>query len=266
MLVLIVIGLAVCVGFIAGGSLRPFERLRVHWWGVALAGLALQGISLTSGIGKPAGWAALVGSYGLLLAFAWVNRRLPASWLVMAGLVLNILVIGVNGGMPVSASALETAGAAPRVSSARARAKHHLMGPGDTLTALARRDRDPAARRRRDLDRRCAPLRGRRGPRGHDHARTVGRESPAAGSDLPGVPGEASPGGPPLLPSGGSIARSGPDPSALAHERLRLRGGSGWRSDFGNRTVIVAPSPGALSTSKRPPPTCARSRIIAMPK
>ena len=43
-------------------------------------------------------------------------------------------------------------------------------------------------------------------------------------------------------------------------------GGSCWRSDFGNRTVIVAPSPGALSTSKRPPPTCARSRIIAMPK
>jgi hypothetical protein len=30
--------------------------------------------------------------------------------------------------------------------------------------------------------------------------------------------------------------------------------------------VIVVPSPGALSTSKVPPPTWARSRIIAMPK
>jgi hypothetical protein len=30
--------------------------------------------------------------------------------------------------------------------------------------------------------------------------------------------------------------------------------------------VIVAPSPGALCTSNVPPPTWARSRIIAMPK
>lgn len=136
MLVLIVIGLAVCVGFIAGGSLRPFDRLKVHWWAVALAGLALQGISLSSGIGRPAGSAVLVGSYGLLFAFALVNRRLPALWLVMAGLVLNILVIGANGGMPVSASALETAGARAEGLIGAGTAKHHLIGPGDTLTAL----------------------------------------------------------------------------------------------------------------------------------
>ena len=136
MLVLIVIGLAVCVGFIAGGSLRPFDRLKVHWWGIALAGLALQGISLTGGIGREAGWAALVGSYGFLFAFAVVNRRLPALWLVMAGLVLNILVIGANGGMPVSASALETAGAGAEGLLGASTAKHHLMGPGDSLTPL----------------------------------------------------------------------------------------------------------------------------------
>lgn len=137
-LVLIVIGLAVCIGFIAGGSLRPFERLQVHWWGIALAGLVLQGISLAGGgIGRSAGSAVLVASYGLLVAFAAVNRRLPASWLVMAGLVLNILVIGVNGGMPVSASALDTAGARADGLLGAGTAKHHLMGPRDSLTPLA---------------------------------------------------------------------------------------------------------------------------------
>jgi uncharacterized protein DUF5317 len=135
-LVLIVIGLAVCAGFLAGGSLRPFEHLNVHWWGVAVAGLALQGISLTGDLGREAGLAVLVGSYGLLVAFAWVNRRLPALWLVMAGLVLNILVIGVNGGMPVSASALETAGAGAEGLIGAGTAKHHLMGPDDSLTPL----------------------------------------------------------------------------------------------------------------------------------
>ena len=77
----------------------------------------------------------LAGSYALLLLFAWANRRLPALWLVMAGLVLNILVIGVNGGMPVSASALETAGARAE-GLLDAGAKHHLMGPDDRLTPL----------------------------------------------------------------------------------------------------------------------------------
>jgi hypothetical protein len=137
MLVLILIGLAVCAGFIAGGSLRPFERLRVHWWAIALAGLALQASPLPSGVGRPVGSAVLLGSYALLLAFAWVNRRLPALWLVMAGLVLNILVIGFNGGMPVSANALETAGARAEDLLGAGTAKHHLMGPTDTLTPLA---------------------------------------------------------------------------------------------------------------------------------
>ncbi|HZN42235.1 MAG TPA: DUF5317 family protein, partial [Actinomycetota bacterium] len=110
-LVLIVIGLAVVAGLLAGGSLRRLEQVKLHWWGVALGGLALQGISLTSSLDPPVGSVLLIASYALLLAFAWINRRLPAAWLVIAGLTLNILVIVVNQGMPVSASAIETAGA-----------------------------------------------------------------------------------------------------------------------------------------------------------
>jgi hypothetical protein len=136
LLVLIVIGLAVCVGFAAGGSLRPFERFRVHWWGVALAGLALQGIPFTTGVSQPIGTTALLGSYVLLGSFAFVNRRLPAVWLVMVGLALNFVVIGVNDGMPVSAGALDVSGASAERLAGEGTLKHHLMGPGDTLTPL----------------------------------------------------------------------------------------------------------------------------------
>jgi hypothetical protein len=135
LVVLIVIGVAVVVGFAAGGSLRPFERVPIHWWGAAVAGLVLQAIPLGAASDRKLGAAFVVCSYGLLLAFAWVNRRLAALWLVMAGLALNLVVIGVNGGMPVSASALEVAGARAE-GLAPATVKHHPMGPDDILTPL----------------------------------------------------------------------------------------------------------------------------------
>jgi hypothetical protein len=46
---------------------------------------------------------ALVGSQTLLLVFAWFNRDQPGFWALGLGLVLNLLVIALNGGlMPIS--------------------------------------------------------------------------------------------------------------------------------------------------------------------
>ncbi len=53
----------------------------------------------------PDRWAAvtLVGTQLLLLAFAWGNRSKPGFVLLGAGLLLNFLAIGLNGGlMPIS--------------------------------------------------------------------------------------------------------------------------------------------------------------------
>lgn len=45
----------------------------------------------------------LITSQGLLLAFAWSNRRQPGFWLLGSGLLLNFTVITLNGGlMPIS--------------------------------------------------------------------------------------------------------------------------------------------------------------------
>jgi hypothetical protein len=45
----------------------------------------------------------LVSSQVLLLVFAWVNRRLPGFWALGLGLVLNLSVITLNGGlMPIN--------------------------------------------------------------------------------------------------------------------------------------------------------------------
>jgi hypothetical protein len=136
-LIFIIVVVAIIVGFLARGSLRPFERLTVHWWGVALAGLALQVVPLPHGASRAAVTSVMVMSYVLLIAFLWVNRQLPAVPLVLVGLSLNLVVIAPNGGMPVSASAVRAAGGTvAEVPVAGTTGKHHLMSDKDVLRPL----------------------------------------------------------------------------------------------------------------------------------
>ena len=127
--VLFVIVVAVAAGFLAGGGLRPFERVRMHWWGLALAGLALQAIPVASRFGG----AVLVASYVALLVFVAVNRRAPGAVLLFVGLGLNLAVIGANGGMPVDPVAVQTLSPTGSVTND---GKHHEMRPDERLAGL----------------------------------------------------------------------------------------------------------------------------------
>jgi peptidoglycan/LPS O-acetylase OafA/YrhL len=75
--VLIVIVAALLVGLLVGGSLHNFEGLRVHWWVLAFAGLALQIVPVPTIAGVPT-WAIgagmLVASYVVLLTFLGGQR------------------------------------------------------------------------------------------------------------------------------------------------------------------------------------------------
>lgn len=140
-LFLSVIVLAIVVGYLAGGRLRRFERLELRWWWLAPLGLALQAVPLPNGregTDLAVRVAVLSLSYLLLLAFAGANLRVAGVALVMVGLASNMLVIGVNGGMPVSRHALEVSGQADvlQLLLKDEGAKHHLMTSADHLTQL----------------------------------------------------------------------------------------------------------------------------------
>lgn len=137
-----VIAIAVGLGYLFGGRLRRFERLRLRWWWLALLGFAIQFIPLPQG---EAGTdllvrtAALSLSYTLLVLFLAANVRLPGAPLVLIGILGNSMVIAANGGMPVSEQALAGSGQ-PEVLEAlldSGAQKHHLMDDGDVLTFLA---------------------------------------------------------------------------------------------------------------------------------
>jgi hypothetical protein len=135
-----VIVFALVAGFAAGGRLRNFERLRIRAWWLAPVGLLLQ-------VQLPALWhpgrdlsvGLLIGSYLILLVFAALNLRLAGFALILIGLAMNLLVVGVNGGMPVTKGALVASGQGSFLSKLvhGKGAKHHLARPDDVLLPLA---------------------------------------------------------------------------------------------------------------------------------
>ena len=110
MLVLIVIGLAVVDGLLAGGSLRRLERVKLHWLGVALGGLGLQGISLTSSFDPAVGFVQVVVGdfwglvvFSLLVGAAIHFRRRPETHkrlMVLAVFVVIDAALGRMGWLP----------------------------------------------------------------------------------------------------------------------------------------------------------------------
>lgn len=131
------IALAVLAGYLAGGRLSRFTRLQLRWWPLAPVALAFQGVPLPDGDGGidlTIRMLVFGTSYTLMLLFALKNLRIVGVPVVVIGLILNGLVVTLNGGMPVSGSALRSSAPSDtldRLQDDQA-AKHHLMTE-DTL-------------------------------------------------------------------------------------------------------------------------------------
>jgi hypothetical protein len=136
-----VIVFAFVLAFASGGRLSRFEGVHVRWWGLALAGLAVQFVPLPEGAGGTdllVRTIVLAASYLALLAFAAINMHLPGVALILTGLALNAIVITANGGMPVSASALRSSDQTDVLAQLERSGadKHHLRTNADVLVFL----------------------------------------------------------------------------------------------------------------------------------
>lgn len=133
-LLLVVFVGAIAIGLLAGGRLANLaeHRFRLGWLGVI--GVALQFLPVHG----DAGDLVLTASFLCLFVVCGANWRLPGFVLILAGLLLNFVVITVNEGMPVSREAVVASGQAATLSELREldSPKHHLERPDDRLTAL----------------------------------------------------------------------------------------------------------------------------------
>jgi hypothetical protein len=88
-----------------GGPRRLWRAPLLSWWMLAL-GVAIQVavafVDFPTDRIDDVGFALLMASYALLLAFCFVNIRLPGMWVIAIGLALNTVVVGLNQGMPTA--------------------------------------------------------------------------------------------------------------------------------------------------------------------
>lgn len=131
-LLVVIVGLAVVAGRLAGGRLEHLTSVQLR--GVLLVAAAavaqlLHGLSPdpTLGVGLT------LASQASLLLFLWLNRYLAGVALVALGSLLNTTVIVANGAMPVAREAILAVSRNPHeVASGR----HRLLTDADALPWL----------------------------------------------------------------------------------------------------------------------------------
>ena len=135
----VVLVVAVLIGLARGGRLSNLAQVDLPGWPVLFVAVAMQ-ISAEF-IPDDRSWSQntaiglILGSYALLLGVLVVNRTRPGLWLAGLGILLNFVVIAVNGGMPVSAEAASLAGGGE--AELAFDAKHVLLDGDSDLAFLA---------------------------------------------------------------------------------------------------------------------------------
>ena len=136
-LVVVVLAVALAVGWTRGGSLTRLGSLPLRRRRLVVAALIAQlGGSVIGGPFHPLG---LLLSAGLVVAFLSLNRGIRGTGLVALGLLANALVVVANGAMPVSADAAGRAGIGTQDLLTGADPRHEIEDADTRLAVLGDR-------------------------------------------------------------------------------------------------------------------------------
>jgi hypothetical protein len=126
----VVIVLTALVGVATGGRLTNLASFRVRHWYLLVAAVAAQvGAALGNGTIRFALVAACCTAVAVWCVLNSRDRSTPAArglGLIGVGVALNTLVIGLNGGMPVSSAALRVAGLPPTLNVTKGHLDRHV--------------------------------------------------------------------------------------------------------------------------------------------
>jgi Family of unknown function (DUF5317) len=134
-----ILAIGLLIGWGLGGSLRNVAHVRVQVWFLFPIALILQVIPVPRGDAGTVRYfpfAVLLFSYVVLVVAVVANWRLRGFPIVLVGLVLNVIPIAINQGMPVSGTAVVEAGGRVEDVPTEKGGKHHLATSSDQATFL----------------------------------------------------------------------------------------------------------------------------------
>ena len=178
---LVLVGVAMVGGAIAGRTIKGFPATPIRSWWLAPIGLVLQAVPGPGDLD----YVPLVVSFVVLLVFVGINVRAPGFILLLVGIALNLLVIASNLGMPVTREALRDSGQLESIETLATDTKHRLATRHTVLRPLG--DAIGLARPVRPSGERWRPL--------HVHRPGVVRGLCDATEDRPSGPGRCLPRG-----------------------------------------------------------------------
>ncbi len=132
-LVVVVLAVALAVGWLRGGSLDRLGSLPLRARALIVLALLVQLVGTVAG--GPFHPAGLALSAVLVVTFLVCNRGLRGTGLVALGLLANAVVVGLNGAMPVRLEAAVRAGTGVQAV-VLGDSRHELEGPATRLRLL----------------------------------------------------------------------------------------------------------------------------------
>ena len=136
----LVLFLALVIAILRGGRLTNLGDIELRSWWLLIVGFGLQAATRLlpqEDWAETAGILMVLGSFLLLMVLVIVNRDHPGMWLAGFGVLMNLTVISLNGGMPVLTEAAEVASwftvSDPDIAGSF---KHVVLGPDTILPAF----------------------------------------------------------------------------------------------------------------------------------
>jgi len=135
--------LGVALGYLRGGRMKNLAKIELRAEGLIVTALVLQWLTpaIARALHLPSNMAFAVwlAAFALLLTCLWMNRDRPPLILAAAGVGCNMLVIALNGGMPVWPSAIRFLDPAVKIGPATLAGDplYHLAGSTTRLSLLA---------------------------------------------------------------------------------------------------------------------------------
>lgn len=136
----LVLFVALAVAVVRGGRLSNLGDIRLRLWLLLPTAFGLQAVT---SLLTDRGWTATLGFWLILISFALLlvvivtNRDRSGMWLAGLGVSMNLIVIALNGGMPVLEGAAVVASGFESGLNVIGDFKHVLLDEGTRLPFLA---------------------------------------------------------------------------------------------------------------------------------